>query len=288
VADPRRKAGGVDLSQRAEKDAVKLAGKVAVVTGASGDIGSATVRALAAQGANVVLAAPAGEINVLGRLVGEVERLGVRALAVATDVTIRGDIDRLVKTALDVFGTIDVLANVAGLGSSPAICDDTDEELQRVVEVNLLGSARMIHAVLPVMMARGRGAIVNVGSIAGEAGVMGMYSASKFGLRGLTDTVRREARSSRVGVTLIEPGFVRSRMNAAMGEGLPSPDVVARAVVRAVSRPRRCVIVPGYYAVPIAIAKLFPGLVDLLFGNARIQRRLNRDARAERSERATP
>jgi len=138
------------------------------------------------------------------------------------------------------------------------------------------------------MKDNGGGAIVNVGSIAGEAGVMGIYSASKFGLRGLTDTVRREARSSNIGVTLIEPGFVRSRMNAAMGEGLPSPDIVARAVVRAVSRPRRCVIVPRYYAVPIVLAKLFPGLVDRVFGDARIQQRLNRDARAERAERASP
>ncbi len=267
---------------------MNLAGKVAIVTGASGDIGSATVRALAAHGAHVVLAAPENEAAILDRLASDVHRFGVRALAVATDVTIRDDIDRLVKATLDAFGTIDVLANVAGLGSSPALCDDTDEELQRVVEVNLLGSARMIHAVLPVMMARGRGAIVNVGSIAGEAGVMGIYSASKFGLRGLTDTVRREARSSNVGVTLIEPGFVRSRMNAAMGDGLPGPDIVARAVVRAVSRPRRCVIVPRYYAVPIVLAKLFPGLVDRVFGDARIQRRLNRDARAERAERASP
>jgi len=267
---------------------VKLAGKVAIVTGASGDIGSATVRALAAQGAHVVLAAPANEAAILDRLASDARRCGVRTLVVATDVTVRDDIDRLVRTTVDAFGTIDVLANVAGLGSSPALCDDTDEELQRVVEVNLLGSARMIHAVLPVMMARGRGAIVNVGSIAGEAGVMGIYSASKFGLRGLTDTVRREARSSNIGVTLIEPGFVRSRMNAAMGEGLPSPDIVARAVVRAVSRPRRCVIVPRYYAVPIVLAKLFPGLVDRVFGDARIQQRLNRDARAERAERASP
>jgi hypothetical protein len=77
-------------------------------------------------------------------------------------------------------------------------------------------------------------------------------------------------------------------MNVAMGDRLPSPDIVARAVVRAVSRPRRCVIVPGYYAVPIFITKLFPGLVDRVFGDARIQRRLNRDARAARAERVSP
>jgi NAD(P)-dependent dehydrogenase (short-subunit alcohol dehydrogenase family) len=266
---------------------VELAGRVAIVTGASGDIGSATVRALAAAGAHVVLAAPIGETQALNRLAAEAEALGVRTLVVPTDVTVRGDIDRLVRSTSEAFQTIDVLANVAGIGSSPALLGDTDEELQRVIEVNLLGSARMIHAVLPVMKAQRRGAIVNVGSVAGEAGVMGIYSASKFGLRGLTDTVRREARSSKIGVTLVEPGFVRSRMNAAMGDGLPSPDIVAHAVVRAVLRPRRCVIVPRYYAVPIAIAKLFPGLMDRVFGDARIQQRLNRDARAEKAGRAS-
>ncbi|HZY97128.1 MAG TPA: SDR family NAD(P)-dependent oxidoreductase [Candidatus Cybelea sp.] len=266
---------------------MKLRGRVAIVTGASGDIGSATVRAFAAAGAHVVLAAPVGEIHVLDRLASEVERCGVRALVEPTDVAIRRDIDRLVSATLDAFETIDVLANIAGIGSSPALCDDTDEDLRRVVEVNLLGCARMIHAVLPVMKMQRRGAIVNVGSIAGEAGVMGIYSATKFGLRGLSDTVRREVHSSNISVTLIEPGFVRSRMNVAMGDGLPSPDIVARAVVRAVARPQRRVIVPRYYAIPIFIAKLFPGLMDRVFGDARIQQRLNRDARAERAERIT-
>jgi len=98
-----------------------------------------------------------------------------------------------------------VLANVAGVGSSPSFCDSTDEELERVLAVNLLGAARMMHAVLPIMKAQRRGSIVNVGSIAGGSGVMGMYSGSKFGLRGLTDSVRREVRSENIGVTLIEP-----------------------------------------------------------------------------------
>jgi NAD(P)-dependent dehydrogenase (short-subunit alcohol dehydrogenase family) len=267
---------------------LKLPGRVAIVVGASGDIGSATVRAFAAAGTHVVLAAPASEIHLLDQFAAEAERYGVRALVVPTDVTVRGDIDRLVTATLDAFETIDVLAYVAGIGSSPALCDDTDQELQRVVDVNLLGCARAVHAVLPVMKMQRRGSIVNVGSIAGEAAVMGIYSASKFGLRGLTDTVRREARSANVGVTLVEPGFVRSKMNVAMGDGLPSPAVVARAIVGAAERPRRCVIVPSYYALPVYIAKLFPGLVDHVFGDARIQNRLNRDARAAARERVAP
>jgi hypothetical protein len=72
-----------------------------------------------------------------------------------------------------------------------------------------------------------------------------------------------------------------------MGDRLPSPDVVARAIVRVAMRPRRSVIVPGYYAVPVYIAKLFPGLTDRVFGHARIQERLNRDARADRAERVS-
>lgn len=267
---------------------MRLENRVAIVVGASGDIGSATVRAFAAAGANVVLAAPASENAALDRLGAEVEALGVRALVAPTDITVRSDVDRLAEAALDAFGTIDVLANVAGTGSAPSLLDDSDDDLRRVIEVNLLGSARTIHAVLPVMKRQRRGSIVNVGSIAGEAAVMGVYSASKFGLRGLTDTVRREARSFNVGVTLVQPGFVRGKLNHAMGDGLPSPDIVAHAIVRAAQRPRRSVIVPGYYALPIFVAKLFPGFVDRVFGDSRIQDRLNRDARADARGRIAP
>jgi NAD(P)-dependent dehydrogenase (short-subunit alcohol dehydrogenase family) len=109
---------------------------------------------------------------------------------------------------------------------------------------------------------------------------MGVYSASKFGVRGLTDSVRREVLADGICVTLIEPGFVRTQMNAAMGDGLPGPEVVADAVVGAIRRPRRVQIVPKRYVLPVVLARAFPGLVDIVFGNARIQQRLNRDARA--------
>ncbi|HTX58105.1 MAG TPA: SDR family oxidoreductase [Verrucomicrobiae bacterium] len=258
---------------------MELRGAAAIVTGASGAIGSAAVRALAREGANAVIAAPASELPALEALALEVQALGARAHPVVLDVTKRAEIDALVAQALSSFGSVDILANIAGIGSRPSLCDSTDDELERVLAINLLGCARTMHAVLPAMKARRRGAIVNIGSVAGEAGVMGIYSASKFGLRGLTDSVRREVRSFGIGVTLIEPGFVRSPMNAAMGDGLPSPDVVARAIVAAVRRPRRRVIVPRRYQVPVFVANAVPGLIDVVFGDARIQDRLNRDAR---------
>ena len=253
--------------------------RVAVVAGASGGIGSATVRALLAHGLRVVLAAPPD--GLLEAIANEVAPFGERALVVPTDITRRDEVDALVARTLVRFGRIDVLVNVAGIGSSPSFCDSSDDEIERVLAVNLLGPARTIHAVLPVMKAQRRGSIVNVGSIAGEAAVTGIYSASKFGLRGLNDTVRREVRSYNIGVTLIQPGFVRTAMNPAMN-GLPGPEIVAEAIVAAIERPRRAHIVPAGYRLPVFLARAFPGLTDIVFGNARIQQRLNRDARAAR------
>jgi NAD(P)-dependent dehydrogenase (short-subunit alcohol dehydrogenase family) len=258
----------------------------AIVTGASGAIGSATVRAFAARGTNVVLAALESESEALEVLAQEARAKGVRALVVSTDVTKRADIDALVAATLAEFGTIDALANIAGIGSTPSLCDESDENIERIFAINLLGCARTMQAVLPTMIANRRGAIVNIGSVAGEAAVMGVYSASKFGLRGLNDSVRREVRMYGIGVTLIEPGFVRSPMNAAMGDGLPSPDIVANAVVRAVDRPRRKIIVPMWYRFPLFAVHAFPWLIDLVFGDARIQDRLNRDAREARAQQA--
>jgi NAD(P)-dependent dehydrogenase (short-subunit alcohol dehydrogenase family) len=254
--------------------------RVAIVAGASGGIGTATVRALLADGMQVVLAAP--DDALLDALAREVAPFGERALIVPTDITVRSEVDALVARALVRFGRVDVLANIAGIGSSPSFCDTSDAEIERVLAVNLLGAARLMHAVLPIMKAQRRGAIVNIGSVAGEAGVLGIYSASKFGLRGLSDSVRREVRSFNIGVTLVEPGFVRTPMNPAMSN-LPGPEIVAEAIVAAIGRPRRAHIVPAAYRIPVFLVKTFPGFTDLVFGDARVQHRLNRDARATRT-----
>jgi NAD(P)-dependent dehydrogenase (short-subunit alcohol dehydrogenase family) len=254
--------------------------RVAIVAGASGGIGSATVRALLGAGMQVVAAAPQDAL--LEALASALQPFGERVAIVPTDITRRPDVDALVARTLVRFGRVDVLANVAGIGSSPSLCDCTDDELERVLAVNLLGAARLIHAVLPIMKAQRSGSIVNVGSVAGEAGILGIYSASKFGLRGLNDSIRREVRSYGIGVTLIEPGFVRTAMNPSM-RNLPGPEIVADAIVAAVDRPRRTRIVPANYRVPVFLVRAFPAFTDLVFGNARIQRRLNRDARAERA-----
>jgi NAD(P)-dependent dehydrogenase (short-subunit alcohol dehydrogenase family) len=260
---------------------VTLRGRVAVVAGASGGIGAATVRALLREGMQIVLAAPQDAL--LDAIAREVEPFGDRVLVVPTDITRSDEVDALVARALVRFRRIDALVNVAGVGSSPSFCDTTRDEIERVLAVNLLGAARTIHAVLPVMRAQRSGSIVNVGSVAGEVAVMGIYSASKFGLRGLNDSVRREVRSEGIGVTLIQPGFVQTPMNPGMN-GLPGPEIVADAVVAAIRRPRRVHVVPPKYRLSVFFFKTFPLLTDLVFGDARIQRRLNRDARAARAK----
>jgi len=233
-----------------------------------------------AQRMRVVVAAPADER--LEEIAIQIAPQGDRARCIATDVTVRADIDALVAATVAAYGRIDVLVNVAGIGSNPALCDDSDAQIEKVIAVNLLGAARLMHAVLPIMKSQHAGVIINIGSIAGEAGVMGVYSGSKFGLRGLTDSVRREVRSDGIRVTLVEPGFVRSPMNAGM-ENLPGPERVADAIVAAIERPRRVVIVPRRYVAAVALFKLIPSLTDAVFGDARIQARLNRDARAKRA-----
>jgi NAD(P)-dependent dehydrogenase (short-subunit alcohol dehydrogenase family) len=264
---------------------VTVRGRVAIVVGASGGIGAATVRALCAQGATVVLAALPDAL--LDAVAKRTARSGAPFLAVPTDVTKRSDIDRLVARTLVEFGRVDVLVNAAGVATMPSLAGDSDEGIERVVAVNLLGCARAIHAVLPVMKAQRRGAIVSIGSVAGEIGLMGIYSASKFGLRGLCDSVRREVRSYGIGVTLVEPGFVQTELNAGM-TGLPPPEIVADAVLAAIRRPRRRIIVPPAYRLAVAAAQALPGFFDVVLGDARIQRRLNRDALAQATSLSLP
>ncbi len=136
------RAGGGAPQARPRMD---LTGRVAVVAGASGGIGTATVRALLPHGMRVVLAAPKDAL--LDAIVRETVPFGDRVLTVPTDITRRDEVDALVARALRAFGRIDALVNVAGIGSSPSFCDSSDDEIERVLAVNLLGPARLMHAV---------------------------------------------------------------------------------------------------------------------------------------------
>jgi NAD(P)-dependent dehydrogenase (short-subunit alcohol dehydrogenase family) len=251
--------------------------RVVIVTGASSGIGRATALRLAAQGMTVVLAARrAGELESLS---AEIEHSGGRALAVETDVTRMDHIRRLMEKAMSLSGRIDGLVNVAGVGHSHSIMSD-DAGVEHMLAVNLLAPIRLMRAVVPIMMTQRSGAIVNIGSIAGEIGISGTYSATKFGLRGITDSVRRELAGSGIGVTLIEPGYIDTPLTVGRPGRMPGPDVVARAVEGALRRPRRRVIVPGRYRVAVFLSAAFPGIVDRRFAGKAAKRTVPAEAQS--------
>jgi NAD(P)-dependent dehydrogenase (short-subunit alcohol dehydrogenase family) len=245
---------------------VAVAGKVVIVTGASSGIGAATAQLLAGKGASVVLAARRGDA--LAKLEGEIAAQGGRARAVTADVTIAADIERLIQVTLAAFGRIDALVNNAGVPGGHSILADS-AVMDRAIAVNLIAPAHLMKALIPTMLDQGGGSIVNIGSIAGEIAVGAMYSASKFGLRGLSDAVRREFVGRGIHVTLIEPGFIRTPMTAERKQKMPGPEIVAQAVLRALERPRRKVIVPFYYHIPLLLASLFPGTTDRFINRRR-------------------
>lgn len=246
-----------------------LHNKVVIVTGASGGIGAATARELARQGAIVVLAAR--RADQLETLQQQITQTGGRALAMPTDVAQRPSIDQLVQTTVDAFGRVDVLVNNAGIGGNTAIGDSDDELIERVIDVNLVAPARCVQAVLPHMRQAGQGVIINIGSIAGEVATSTLYSATKFGLRGFNDALRRELRHDNIDVVLIAPGFIRTDMTSDVTVPMPGPDVVAQAIVSAIRRPRRKIIVPWPYRL-LTVAAKWPWLADLVLGGNAVQR----------------
>lgn len=254
---------------------MNIRNSIVVITGASSGIGAVTARELARQGATVVLAAR--REDQLRTLATEIERLGGKTLVVPTDVTRLDDINHLIQTTVDTYGRIDVLINNAGIGAGKTAATSSDDEMQQVITVNLLAPIRAVRAVVPQMRQQGGGLIINIGSVAGEVGTTSLYSATKFGLRGLSDALRRELRPFNIKVVLIAPGFVRTPLTRGIKVPMPGAEVVAHAIAVAIQRPRRKIIVPWYYAPLAYLAKAAPWLTDWLVGLGQIQQMLRRE-----------
>ncbi|WP_309572753.1 SDR family oxidoreductase [Deinococcus sp.] len=247
---------------------------VVVLTGASSGIGLATARELVARGHTLVLAARrAADLDALAR---ELDPGGTRVLAVPTDVTDDASRRALVTAAMERFGRIDVLINNAGITIEKGWWWNDSDPL-RVLRVNLESPIELVRLVLPDMRARRVGHIVNVASVAGVVATNGMYSASKFGLRGFSLGLRRELLGTGVNVSLVSPGFVKSEMTASAGLPMPGPEIVAQAVADVLQRPQREVIVPRGYRVFAWLDRRLPGLADVLVSRLLIRRRYGHD-----------
>jgi NADP-dependent 3-hydroxy acid dehydrogenase YdfG len=198
-----------------------IEGKVVVITGASSGLGEATARHLSAQGASVVLGAR--RTDRLQTLAGELTHRGGKALALATDVTQRDQVERLVDTAVKSYGRIDVMINNAGLMPHSPLERLKVEEWERMIDVNIKGVLYGIAAALRHMKQQKFGHVINVSSVAGhkvtQAGAV--YAATKHAVRALSEGLRQEVKAYNIRTTVISPGAVATELP----DSITEPDV---------------------------------------------------------------
>jgi len=238
-----------------------LAGKIAIVTGASSGIGEATAWELARRGAQVVLAARREDkLNANATAISEA---GYQAIAIPTDVTDAEQITRLIARTEELFGRVDIVVNNAGMAWKEPYTRNSVEQIKQSITVNLTGAILLTSAVLPGMFRRRSGAIISVASVAAHIAVDPLYSATKYGLRGFSLSLRRQLAGTGISVSLVSPGFIRTPLNRHMRMPMPGPQIVAAAIADLALKPRREVVVPRYYATFIFAEHLFPWAADL-------------------------
>jgi len=220
-------------------DRIRLDGRVAVVTGAAGVIGTATIRLLAERGARIV--AVDRDERQLQAAIKDLPA-AAQALALTADVTQEDEVAGYVRAATEKFGAIDVFYNNAGIeGEITPIVRYPLETFRRVLDVNVVGVFLGLKHVLPVMLKQDRGSIINTASIAGLIGSpdIAPYTASKHAVIGLTKVAALECTNSKVRVNAVCPGLIDSRMLSAIVEGrntgntpVPTDKVVDRVPAR--------------------------------------------------------
>ncbi len=253
---------------------ISLKGKVVLITGASSGFGEDAARLFAAEGAAVVLAAR--RVDRMQAQVARIRAAGGEALVIPLDVNNRLDIDSMVTSVIANYGRIDILFNNAGFGQLNWFERlDSQRDIQTLVNVNLTGLMEVTHAVLPHMLKQRSGHIINMSSVAGWIAppMLSAYAATKFGIRGFSDALRREVGMHGIRVSGIYPGFARTEFGKNNEPGVlngfhppawtsMSSEYVARRVVSIAKRPRRTVVIPWWF-VPILWADSnFPSIVD--------------------------
>lgn len=189
-----------------------LKNKNALITGAGKGIGKAIAIALAKEGVNVILVSRTQ--TDVDQLAIETSNLGVKSLALSADVSEINSINKAVEKALAEFKTIDILINNAGIASFGKFLELEPEAWEKIIKVNLMGTYYATRAVIPNMIERQTGDIINISSTAGLNGnaLTSAYSASKFAVLGLTDSLMQEMRKHNIRVTALTPSTVATDM----------------------------------------------------------------------------
>ncbi len=242
--------------------------KVAIVTGASSGIGQATALALAKEGARVALTARRGDV--LLDVVEGIKRQGGGALAIPTDVSVKEQVERMVRTVLDQWGRVDILVANAGIYVRGRIVDVDPAEIQRSFDVNFFGSVYCIEAVLPYMLSQKSGSIAVVTSMDGKIGLPldAPYVSAKFALTGFLEVLRQELHGSGISVTNVLPGrvdtpFITDLEFSWISAKIP-PEKVARAVLTGVRKGTPIVITPPQARLLYYVNVFAPSLSDTL------------------------
>jgi 3-oxoacyl-[acyl-carrier protein] reductase len=206
-----------------------LKNKNALITGAGKGIGKAIALALAKEGVNVIVVARTQEE--IDNVAAKARALRVKAIAIATDVADIKSVNTAVVKALAEFGTIDILINNAGIAAFGKFLDLEPTDWERIIQVNLMGTYYMTRAVLPSMIKQQSGDIINISSTAGLAGnaMTSAYSASKFAVLGLTDSLMQEMRKHNVRVTALTPSTVATDMAKELNLTEGNPEKVMQA-----------------------------------------------------------
>jgi len=247
---------------------------VILITGASSGIGEAVARLFAHQGYRVALAAR--RVERLEAVAQAIHSAGGQALVVPADISRLEDIRRLAQRTLESYGQIDILYNNAGFGRMDWLEQlEPEQDVQEQVAVNLTGLIWMAQAVLPHMIERRRGHIMNMASLAGLLAppTYSVYAATKFGVRGFSEALRREVRMYGIHVSGIYLGGVATEFeqhaHIRRKTGITTPgwlvlsaEQVAQASWRLARRPRHMLVMPWILRPPMWINALAPGFVD--------------------------
>lgn len=254
---------------------ISLNGKVVIITGASSGFGEHAARLFSQEGCKVVLAAR--RMDKLERLAEEIRSTGGDALPISTDVSQPEQIESMVKATISTYGRIDILFNNAGFGRLDWLETlDPIQDIERQIVSDLLGEIWTARAVLPQMYRQRSGHIINMSSIAGWAAppLYSIYSAAKFGIRGFTEALRREATPMGIYISAVYPGSSPTEFQSHVGANRAkkrfstpewlrvSPEDVAQGVVDLVKRPRRSLFLPKIMGLSVFINAHFPGISD--------------------------